>query len=249
MQPPDGLAHQHGQHDGGGGAVGLHEAHEFLGGQAEAVLLHVVGVIKDQLRQMIGHGLLALGHGETRGDLIHLRIGLEDLCLRHLSAVGADATRVVFYAVLHAVIVIQDGFHEGIDPLTVAEAVEHGKPGFMAIPGNIHHMIVGFTAAHMAEACRMHHLHGQRVFCIIDCAVVDDQGVSQIGHPLNGPFQGTLEQPAVNGIPVGNLHRIAGNIYRQIGVGETGNGHFLFLKVRTRNCHALFSSLFCIRKS
>ena len=94
-------------------------------------------------------------------------------------------------------------------------------------------MIVGFNAAHTADACQLHRLHGQRVFGVVDCAMLDGQRVREIGHPLNGPVQGTLEQSAVDRIPVGNLHRVDGNIYRQIDIGGTGNGQFLFFEIGT----------------
>ena len=249
MQPLDSLAHQHGQHHGGGCTLGLHEPHERLRGQAEAVLKHLAAAIGHDLRQMIGRRHLRPGHAETGGDGILPGIGLEGFGLRGLGAVAADTIGVVFHAILHAVIVIQHRFQEGVDALPVAEAVVHGKPGHISVIGDIQHVIVGLAAPDVADARHMGRLHGQRILRVIHDAVFDDERIGKIGHPPDRPIQGTLEQRPVDGVPVGDLHGVDGNVYRQIDIGTAGNGHFLFFKAGARVAHASISSLLFIKNS
>ena len=156
---------------------------------------------------------------------------------------------VVFHAVLHAVIVIQHRFQEGVDALPVAEAVVHGEPGHVAVIGEIQHVIVGLAAPDVAYARHMGGLHGQRIVCVIHGAVVDDKRIGKIGHALDRPVQCALEQRPVDGVPVGELHGVGGNVYRQIDIGAAGNGQFLLFKAGARVAHASISSLLFIKNS
>ena len=190
---------------------------------------------------MVRHGLLfSFRRPEIRRNLIGFRAGLKGLRFRACLLVAPDAAGIVFDAVLHAVIMIQDRLNEHVQTLAVAETVEHGKPGFVSVPGQIQQMPVGFRSAHPADLRRMGHGHGQRVFRVINGAVILLEGIAQIRHPREGSVHGALQQIAVDFLPVADLYGVNMYVRRQINIRAGGKGQFLFSKVRTFCAHFKF---------
>ena len=250
MQAQDRLSHQHGKHGSGRRTVFLHEAHERFGRQAETVFQHLPGRIGDDFRQVVSLGhLFPFRHGEIRGNLILPGAGIHGLRFRRPGAVGADAGRVVFLSVLHAVIMVQHRLQKRVDALAVAEAMEHGKPGPVSVPGQVQHMIIGFAAAHGTGTRITSRFHGQRVLRVIYGAVIDHKCIRQVRHPADRPLQSFLQKAAVDFLAMGHLHGVDGNIILQINIGRAGQSQFLFLKIRTFACHVDFSSLIPVNQT
>ncbi len=115
--------------------------------------------------------------------------------------------------------------------------MEHGKPGFVSVPGQVQQMVIGFCPAYPADLVGMGHGHGQRVLRVIHSPMFHLESVRQVGHPLKRSVHGTLEQFTVDFLPVADFHCVDRRISRQLNIRAGGKGQFLFSEIRTLVTH------------
>ena len=213
------LGHKHGDRDGWRRANFLNERHEAARIYLQSPVAHFVAGIARELGQVIRFSLrLSLRHLEIWTHLAGNREGIELLRLGHGARVGTNPARVVLLAVTHTVVVVEHRLDERIDALAVAEAVVHGKTRNVAVAGEVKHMVVGLVTAHVAQLLPSANLHGKRVGGIVHGAVLDLEGVGEVGHARDRAVQGLLQEVGIHFVFVRYLDCIDRDVYRKVHI-------------------------------